>query len=439
MEITRLNVINSSALYAHDRVAERAMVFFEELLQDFQPRNFAVRLWDGSRLDAEPGQVPLCTLVINRPDAMRRMFLPGNQAVLGEVYAYGDVDIEGDVEALFPLATFLLKPNLSPARQLRLGTLLLGMPSIRTQRTGRTAVRLLGRQHSRERDRQAVTYHYNVSNEFFRSFLDERMVYSCAYFEAADTSLNRAQERKLDYICHKLRLRPGERLLDIGCGWGALLMHAAKHYGAHGLGITLSEPQAELANVRIRSDGLEDLCRVEVIDYRDVQEYEGFDKLTSIGMVEHVGREMLPEYFAQAFKLLRPGGIFLNHGIARASWAKVHRGLTFVDRYIFPDGDLTPIALVLREAELRGFEVRDVENLREHYVLTLRHWVRNLEYHAEQARQATDESTYRMWRLYMAGSAHLFETGQLSVYQSLLVKAKDGNSGLPLTRADWYH
>ena len=216
-------------------------------------------------------------------------------------------------------------------------------------------------------------------------------------------------------------------------------MHAAQHYGARGMGITLSEPQAELAKARIRKAGLEDLCRVEVIDYRDVQEHGSFDKLVSIGMVEHVGEDMLPEYFAQAFNLLRAGGVFLNHGIARASWMQPHNSPTFVDRYVFPDGDMPPIAIVLREAGLRGFEVRDVENLREHYVLTLRHWVRNLENHAEQARQATDESTYRIWRLYMAGSAHAFETGQLNVYQILLAKAKDGRSGLPLTRADWYH
>lgn len=431
--------VNSSPLYTHDRVAERGLTFCEELLRGFHPRNFAIQLWDGSRLDAEPGQFPCCTVVINHPDAMRRMLLPGNQAALGEAYAYGDVDIEGDVEALFSLVPFLLKPNLSWARRLRLATLLRGMPRSRTQRTGRTALKLQGRQHSRERDRQAVSYHYNVPNDFFRVFLDERMVYSCAYFETGDTGLDRAQERKLDYTCRKLRLRPGERLLDIGCGWGALLMHAAQHYGTHVLGITLSEPQAELAKTRIRSAGLEDLCRVEVMDYRDVREHGGFDKLVSIGMVEHVGENMLPEYFAQAFNLLRPGGVFLNHGIARASWSQPHHGPTFVDRYIFPDGDMPPIGIVLREAALGGFEVRDVENLREHYVLTLRHWVRNLENHAEQARQATDESTYRMWRLYMSGSAHSFATGQLNVYQSLLVKAKDGNSGLPLTRADWYH
>jgi len=438
METTRANVINSSALYAHDRVVERGLAFFEELLRDFHPRNFAVRLWDGSCLEAEPDQYARCTLVINHPGAIRRMFLPANQAALGEAYAYGDVDIEGDMEVLFPLLPFLMKSDFRWARQVRLGALLLGMPRTRSQQIGRTAVKLQGRQHSRERDRQAVTYHYNVSNDFFRLFLDEHMVYSCAYFESAGTDLDRAQEQKLDYTCRKLRLRPGERLLDIGCGWGALLMHAAQHYGVSGLGITLSEPQAQLANARIRIAGLQHLCHVEVVDYRDVQEHGTFDKLVSVGMVEHVGEDMLPQYFAKAFKLLRPGGVFLNHGIARASLAQAHNGPTFIDRYVFPDGDIAPIESVLREAGLGGFEVRDVENLREHYVLTLRHWVRNLENHAGQARQAADESTYRTWRLYMAGSAHFFETGRLNVYQSLLAKSTDGNSGLPLTREDWY-
>jgi cyclopropane-fatty-acyl-phospholipid synthase len=421
-----------------DCVAETGLSFFKELLRDFHPRNFAIRLWDGSRLDAEPGQYSGCTLVINHPGAVHRIFVPADQAALGEAYTNGDIDIEGDVETLFPLVPFLVKTRYSWARRVRLGALLLGIPRTRMQHMGRTAAKLHGRRHSRERDRQAVAYHYNVSNDFFGLFLDERMVYSCAYFEAADAGLDRAQERKLDYVCRKLRLHPGDRLLDIGCGWGALLMYAAQHYGAHGLGVTLSEPQAQLANERIRSAGLNDLCRVEVVDYRDVQEQGKFDKLVSIGMVEHVGEEMLPEYFAKAFKLLRPGGVFLNHGIARASLASVHDGPTFVDRYVFPDGDVPPIEVIVREAGSRGFEVRDVENLREHYVLTLRHWVRNLENHAKHACQATDESTYRTWRLYMAGSAHFFETGRLNVYQSLLAKPADGKSGLPLTRADWY-
>jgi cyclopropane-fatty-acyl-phospholipid synthase len=428
----------SSATFNRDRIAEKAFTFFEELLRDFHPRNFAVRLWDGSRLDADPGQPTRCTLVINRPGAMRRMFQPSNQAALGEAYIYADVDLEGDVETLFPLVPYLLNLKIGRARQLRLAALLWGMPNSPRRWTGRTPVKLAGHLHSKERDRQAVTYHYNVSNDFFRLFLDKRMVYSCAYFETPNLSLEEAQDRKLDYICRKLRLKAGEQLLDIGCGWGALIMHAAAHYGVRARGITLSEPQAELANQCIREAGLQDLCRVEVRDYRDIDEPESFDKLVSVGMIEHVGESMLPAYFDQAFKLLKPGGVFMNHGIARATWMEAHERPTFIDRYVFPDGDMVPIGIVLRHAAECGFEVRDVENLREHYTMTLRQWVKNLENHSSRARQITDEATYRTWRLYMAGSAYFFETGRLNVYQSLLVKSCAGKSGLPMTRADWY-
>ena len=428
----------SSATFNRDRIAEKAFTFFEELLRDFHPRNFAVRLWDGSRLDADPGQPTRCTLVINRPGAMRRMFQPSNQAALGEAYIYGDVDIEGEVETLFPLVPYLLNLKIGRARQLRLAALLWAMPSSPRRWAGRTPVKLAGHLHSKERDRQAVTYHYNVSNDFFRLFLDKRMVYSCAYFDTPNLTLEEAQERKLDYICRKLRLKAGEQLLDIGCGWGALIMHAASHYGVRARGITLSEPQAELANQRIREAGLQDLCRVEVRDYRDIDEPESFDKLVSVGMIEHVGESMLPAYFGQAFKLLKPGGVFMNHGIAQATWMEAHDRPTFIDRYVFPDGDMVPIGIVLRHAAECGFEIRDVENLREHYTMTLRRWVKNLESHASRARQITDEATYRTWRLYMAGSAYFFDTGRLNVYQSLLVKSRDGKSGLPMTRADWY-
>jgi cyclopropane-fatty-acyl-phospholipid synthase len=428
---------SSAAYNQHDRIAEKALTFFEELLSDY-PRDFAVRLWDGSRLDPQPGQPTRCTLIINRPGALRRLFQPANHASLGEAYIYGDVDIEGDVEALFPLVPYLLNLKIGKARQLRLAALLWGMPSSPTRRLGRAPVKLEGELHSRQRDLQAVTYHYNVSNDFFRLFLDRRMVYSCAYFESPDLKLDEAQEHKLDYICRKLRLKPREQLLDIGCGWGALIMHAAEHYGVRALGITLSEPQAELANQLIREAGLQDLCRVEVRDYRELDEPESFDKLVSVGMIEHVGETMLPTYFEQAFQLLKPGGVFMNHGIARAVWTETRERPTFIDRYVFPDGDMVPIGIVLRQAALCGFEIRDVENLREHYTLTLRHWVKNLEDRASRARQITDESTYRTWRLYMAGSAYFFDTGRLNLYQTVLAKPRKGKSGLPLTRADWY-
>jgi cyclopropane-fatty-acyl-phospholipid synthase len=204
------------------------------------------------------------------------------------------------------------------------------------------------------------------------------------------------------------------------------------------LGITLSRPQAELANERIRRAGLADRCRVEVRDYREIEDPEGFDKLVSVGMFEHVGEARLPEYFRRAYRLLRPGGVFLNHGIARSSDSPVRRGPTFIGRYVFPDGELVPLSTTVRAAENGGFEVRDVESLREHYALTLKHWVRRLEEHASNARRITDETTYRVWRLYMSGSAHGFRTGRLNIYQTLLSKPDRGESKLPLSRADWY-
>ena len=234
--------------------------------------------------------------------------------------------------------------------------------------------------------------------------------------------------QELDYICRKLRLRPGERLLDIGCGWGGLIIHAAHRYGVRARGITLGEPQAELA----------DSCRVEVSDYREIEDPYGYDKLVSVGMFERVGEARLSEYFLRAHRLLRPGGVFLNHGISRNHITPVRRGPTFMSRYVFPDGELVPIATTIGAAEGRGFEVRDVESLREHYALTLGHWVRRLEARSVEARRITDETTYRAWRLYMSGSAHGFRTGRLNVCQTLLSKPERGESRLPLTRADWY-
>ncbi len=369
------------------------------------------------------------------------MFWPPGELSLAEAYIHDDFDVEGRIEAVFPLADRLLEGRRSVTERLLHGRRLLSLPHARRgdrPQTGREAARLGGRRHSRGRDRLAVTYHYDIPGEFYALWLDERMVYSCAYFATPDEDLDAAQERKLDYICRKLRLQGGERLLDIGCGWGGLLIHAARRYGVEALGITLSEPQAELANERIRNAGLTGRCRVEVRDYREVYDPEGFDKLVSVGMFEHVGEALLPDYFGRAYRLLRPGGVFLNHGIARNIDVPVRRGPSFISRYVFPDGELVPISTTVRAAERGGFEVRDVESLREHYALTLKHWVRRLEASAEEARRITDENTYRVWRLYMSGSAHGFTKGRLNIYQTLLSKPDRGRSGLPLTRADWY-
>jgi len=412
----------------------------DELLTGEAARTVGVRLWDGTPWpDAGPRPV---TLVLKHPWALRAMFLPGTELGLAEAYLYDDFDIEGDIEVVFGLADAIAEATAGWSRKLRAARDLLRLPapaeSGRQTRRGRA--RLGGRRHSLARDRAAVTYHYDVSNDFYALFLDRRLVYSCAYFSTPDEGLDTAEERKLDYICRKLRLQPGQRLLDLGCGWGGLVMYAAEHYGVDATGITLSQPQAELANERIAAAGLQERCRVLVQDYREVEQWEGYDALASVGMFEHVGAALLPAYFERARRLLRPGGVFLNHGIANRAGGKPQKGPSFSDTYVFPDGELVPINVTLRAAEGAGFEVRDVESLREHYALTLRHWVRRLEANHAEALRYVDEPTYRVWRLFMSGSAHGFTCGRLNVYQALLVRPDaQGRSGLPLQRGDWYN
>lgn len=421
-----------------DRASRLTMRLLDDLIGKDATGQVGVRLWNGMTW---PDSVPrAATLVLNHPGALRAMFLPGDEVSLAEAYLYDDFDIEGEIEAVFPLADTLNLTEIGWLRKLRLARDLLRLP--RDQRRPpdqRGPAKLSGQRHSAERDRQAVTFHYNVSNDFYALWLDRHMVYSCAYFSDPGEELDTAQERKLDYVCRKLRLQPGQRILDVGCGWGGLVIHAAQHYGVDATGITLSQPQADLANERIAAAGLDDRCRVWVRDYRDMDESDSYDALVSVGMFEHVGAALLPTYFELAWQLLRPGGAFLNHGIANTVEEDPPSGRSFSDTYVFPDGELVALNVTLRAAEEAGFEVRDVESLREHYALTLRHWVRRLESHHERALQFVGEPTYRVWRLFMSGSAHGFSLGRLNVYQTLLVKRDgSGRSGLPLTRVDWY-
>jgi cyclopropane-fatty-acyl-phospholipid synthase len=413
--------------------------FLQDVVGDHAARGFAVRLWDGTTWEPETGSARF-TLVFDEPAALRALLRPSERR-LAEAYLHGGLDIEGDIEAVFPLADHLLLER--PSR--RAGSLAAGFRLLSRSSNGRAAhdgtrpAQLRGRRFSLERDRQAVDYHYGRSNEFFRLFLDDRLCYSCAYWTSPDDTLERAQARKLDYVCRKLRLEPGERLLDIGCGWGALSVHAAARYGADVLGITLSERQAEFARERIAAAGVADHCRVEVRDYRELDLRESFDKIASVGMFEHVAAERLPAYFRKAWELLRPRGVFLNHGIARAYHQPPRRGPSFVMSYVYPDAELSPISTALAAAEEAGFEVRDVESVREHYPPTLREWLRRLEARRDDAVRETDEVNYRVFRLYLAGAAHGFSNGRLSVFQALLVKPDErGGSGLPLTREDWY-
>ena len=430
---------NEMRTEVEESAAAKALAIVGLLFKDYHPRDFAVSFWDGTRLPAENGS-PRFTLVVRHPDALRRILTRRpNDLSISEGFISGDLDVEGDLEAAIPLGNYLMSRDWSASTLLRIGGNLLGIRRAnRLRQKSRQSAGLAGEVHSVERDREAIKYHYDVSNEFYGLWLDERMVYSCAYFETPDESLDAAQTHKLDYICRKLRLQAGERLLDIGCGWGGLMIHAARQYGVRVLGITLSENQAKLANERIVRSGLEQECGVEVLDYRDLKGSDRFDKIVSVGMFEHVGERLLPLYFQQGWRLLRPGGVFLNHGIANRSIDPVPKGPNFISEYVFPDGELVPINITLRHAEDAGFEVRDVESLREHYILTLRHWAVRLELQRAKALQAVNESVYRVWRLYLNGSAHAFSAGLLNLYQTLLLKPIDGHSGLPLTRADWY-
>lgn len=403
---------------------------------EYPEPSFQVRLWDGTTWGANDN--PRFTLVVKHPNALRQMFASPSELTLGECYISDELDVEGDIEAAVEMGGYLLaQEQHSLPASLRLASVVAKLPARHEELASEEPDTDANSLHSRDRDRRAVSYHYDLAPEFFGLWLDERRIYSCAYFENQDCDLNLAQLRKLDYICRKLRLHPGDRLLDIGCGWGGMLIHAASHYGVQALGITLSVRQAEVARERIRELGLNYRCRVEVCDYRDLELEEQFDKISSIGMFEHVGERHLPEYFARVQGLLRAGGVFVNTGIS-ASATYQRRGPSFIDRYVFPDGELVPISTSLLAAEKCNLEVRDVESLREHYALTLHHWLRRLEANAEEAMRLTNPKTYRIWRLYLAASVHAFSIGRVNLYQTLLVKPLRGSSGMPLTRADWY-
>lgn len=416
-----------------------------------QTRNFDVRYWDGTT--EAGGATPAFTLILRHPGALRRMFLPPSELALGEAYLRDDYDVEGNMEAAAGLSDAIGKRLRSPRLLAHLARQLMTLPAPRTSRRSSASARsphLTGTLHSSSRDAQAVRYHYDVGNDFYALWLDANMVYSCAYFRTGTEDLDTAQIAKLEHICRKLRLKPGERLLDIGCGWGGLIRYAAERYGVHALGVTLSEQQAEWARARIAAAGLEDRCRVEVRDYRTLSSEAAFDKVVSVGMFEHVGRAQLPVYFATAYRVLRPGGLFLNHGIAGSlggptkslgQWVfnRLWKPGQFIWKYVFPDGELVPPREAITQGELVGFETRDVENLREHYALTLRQWVRRLEARHEEAVALVGEPTYRVWRLYVAASAYSFALGKNSLIQGLFSKpGPQGASELPLTRADLY-
>jgi cyclopropane-fatty-acyl-phospholipid synthase len=378
-------------------------------------RDFAIRFWDGRGFRTSPGIDPRFTLAVRRPGALRRMLLPPTDLAIGEAFVHGDFDVEGDIFSFVSLPDRLGELPLRPIEWLRLATRLMSLVDAAPRAAGRGPATLSGERHSAARDSAAVRFHYDVGNEFYRLWLDTRMVYSCAYFRTDDASLDDAQLAKLDLVLDKLQVRDGMRLLDIGCGWGGLLIRAAERFPTlTAVGITLAERQHALAGERIAAAGLADRMRVELLDYRDAPARLGrFDRIASVGMAEHVGAQRMAEYFRAARDSLEPGGLFLNHAITAqpAREAAVGGGLlprplgaaigrrSFIDAYVFPDGDLLTLPQMLAPAQASGFEVHHVQSLRPHYARTLRHWVARLEANWDEAVVVAGEAVARTWRL----------------------------------------
>jgi cyclopropane-fatty-acyl-phospholipid synthase len=400
------------------------------LFHGYEGPTFAIRLWDGWRWSSSDGERPVCIIVVESPQALQSLVAEPTEISLGKAFIHGDLDVEGDIFSVFSIAEHIFN----------------GPRPLRQQILEKASATLFGlgqwfkhgSQHSQQRDRASISYHYDQPVEFFAPWLGQSLAYSCAYFRDAEDTVDIAQEQKLELICQKLRLQPLESFLDIGCGWGSLMLHAASKHQVHAQGITLSREQAEVAKQRIELARLDRHCEVELRDFRTLAGVEpSFDKIASVGMFEHVGLKNLPQYFGTVRRLLRPGGVFLNHGITR-SYSSPTRESSFIDRYVFPDGQLVTLSQALEAAESQGLEVRDVENLREHYELTLHRWVEGLRRNSETLLQYVSEVTYRIWLLYMAGSAAAFRRGDIAVYQVLLSRPDRGQSKLPLTREDWY-
>src|SRR3954452_11662638 len=400
--------------------------------------------WDGSSIGPADADV---VVRFRSRRALRRLVWAPNELGFARAYVSGDVEIEGDLLEALTRLDALADPERGPGIQVgrdtraavvkavvRLGAL--GLPP----RPPAEEIRLSGRRHGPARDSRAVSHHYDVGNDFYALVLGPSMVYSCAYFEqapSADYTLEEAQRAKLDLVARKLGLAPGMHLLDVGCGWGSFVIRAAREYGATAVGVTLSQEQATYARTAVERQGLADRVEIRVQDYRDVPDGP-YDAIASIGMAEHVGLSQLGEYAVHLHSLLAPGGRLLNHAISRRPGPpgdpKGDR-TSFIDRYVFPDGELHPLSTTVDVLESAGFEVRDVESLREHYTDTLRAWVTNLERGWDDAVALSSAGRARVWRLYMAGSALAFQSNRLGVNQVLAVKPGPGGaSGFPRTR-----
>ncbi len=407
--------------------AERSKKITLALLEKLTPllnSQIGVRLWDGTLFpDARPHA---CTIVLKHPGALRAMFATQDALSLAETYLLDVCDVEGDWNGMFDFGEEMSRfmATLPLKQKLGLAQLLFKLPKPHPPRPKkwRERAHLRGKRGSIERAKEAVAYHYNVPTEFYAAFLDGNLAYSSGVFESEDEELGTAQIRKFDGICRALKLQPGQKLLDVGCGWGGFLVYAAQNYGVHVTGITLSEIQAEEAQRRIEEAGLGASCKVLLKDYRELSEADAFDAIASIEMFEHVGRELLTTYFSQARKLLKQGGLFLNQGTTVETDDDRKRYPSFIKQYVFPDGEIVPIHVSIRASEESGFEVVNVQSIRHNYVKTCAHWVANLEAMPMELREKYGEPTWRIWHLYTAVSGHGFRVGRLNCYQTLMRK-----------------
>ena len=407
--------------------------FVHGLLGPHPPVRF--RAYDGTDIGPRDAAT---TVILRSSDALMRMIAAPGELGIARAYIAGDIEIEGSVYDVLELRYAMEELKFSPG-QVRDLVGLVGLRNIRWIQPPPEEHRARhGRLHSRARDADSISHHYDVSNEFYGLVLGPSMTYSCAVFNEPEDTLALAQENKYELICRKLDLCPGMRLLDVGCGWGGMVLHAAQHHGVEAVGISLSQNQVDYARKRVAEAGLADRVDIRLQDYRDVSDGP-FDAISSIGMFEHVGFRLLGRYFDQVVVLLEPGGRFLNHAISRTTPARHHRRgrAGFMDRYVFPDGELHEVGTVISALHDRGLEVRHVENLREHYALTLRQWVTNLEDHWDEAVALSSEGRAKVWRLYMSASAVTFEDNGLHLDQVLAVRTPEsGRSTMPL-RPRW--
>ena len=396
----------------------------------------AITAYDGSVLGQRDART---TLVVRSPDALRRIVTAPGELGFGRAYVAGDLDVEGDIFDVIDLAHRAQKLRFG-AKEIAAALRMVGVAGLKPLPAPPEEARLHGRRHSRERDAAAIAHHYDVSNDFYRIVLGPSLTYSCAVWSDTTTTLEQAQANKYELICRKLALAPGMRLLDIGCGWGGMLIHAAQQYDVRAVGVTLSRPQADLARKRVAELGLTDQIDVRFADFRDVDDGP-YDAISSIGMFEHVGLTELDRYFRRCRTLLAPRGRMVNHGISRPAhtrrkdhvrFAPRWLGRGFTDRYVFPDGELHEVGTVVSAMQRAGFEVRHLESLREHYAKTLRWWVANLEAGWDDAVRDVGPGRARVWRLYMAAAAVGFEVDDNQVHQVLAVNTVDGDSDFPL-------